>query len=85
MLKIVGSYRVEEKQGANKAVSVMITTNMGEISEAYRSKMTIKDFPTADNSYSYSKKSGKIGDKNVLTFNPDGYVQNDWSKCVTKK
>lgn len=85
MPKIFGNYKVEEKQGANKAaVSSIITTNI-EVAEIFFSKMTIIDFPTAVYSYTLSKKSSNTSGKNVLIFDPGGYVQNDQIKCVTKK
>lgn len=83
--KFVGSYKVEDKQGVNEAVFSKRTINMGGIDEAFLDKMTTKYFPIADNSYSLNKKSSNIGEKNVFTFDPGGYVQNDQSKCVTKK
>lgn len=41
--KIVGSYKVEDNQGVNEAVSSRITTNMGGIAEAFLNKI-FKDF-----------------------------------------
>lgn len=85
MPKIVGNYKVEEKQGAREVVSSMITTNKGDIAQVFFSTITCKDFPTADSSYGLTKRSSKIGEKNVLIFDPGGYVHSDQSRCVTKK
>lgn len=61
------------KQRVIKKVTPMILPNMREIIEVFPSQMTIKDFPTVDNSYSLSKESSNV----LCIFDPGGQVQND--------
>lgn len=48
--KIVGSNKVKEQIGANEEGSSMIPSNMRKIAEAFPCKVTVKDFPAAENS-----------------------------------
>lgn len=62
-------------------VCSMIPTSR-DIVEAFHSKRSVKDFPTAEISYDLGIRSSNFGKDNMLIFDPGGQVQNKQLKGV---
>lgn len=55
---------------------------MREIVEAFPRKITFNNFPTAEDSCGFGKKSSNLGEMNLSIIDPGGYESIDVSKMV---